>query len=214
MTKTFWLQNPKILVEHLEFWPQQNMSFDSKLNAISRLVILLSIIGYLYTKNIQIIITALITLGIIIFIYQQRNSLKKEGFELRNINSNKNVFYESSKNNPLGNVLLPEIHDNPTRNEAPPSFSNNIHKNINDNVKKMVKEQNPDIENIDERLFNDLGDKVEFHNSMIHFNSNPSTQIPNDQNAFAKFCYGDMPSCKMGDKMSCAQKVGSYLAEN
>ena len=214
MSETFWLQNPKILLAYAEFWPQENMSFERKLNAITRLIIVLSLLGYLYTRNRLILLTCLITLGIIIFIYNQRQSLNKEGFNLREVKPDANIFYESSAQNPLGNVLLPEINDNPKRNEAPPSFSNNIHKNINENVKKMVQSQNPDIENIDERLFNDLGDNVQFHNSMIPFNSNPSTQIPNDQNAFAHFCYGNMPSCKTGDKMACAQKVGSYLAEN
>ena len=36
----------------------------------------------------------------------------------------------------------------------------------------------------------------------------------NDQNAFAKYCYGDMPSCKAGDSVACNQATGSYLPEN
>ena len=60
----------------------------------------------------------------------------------------------------------------------------------------MVSECHPDFPDIDKKLFRDLGDNIEFHNSMIPFNSNPNTEIPNDQNAFAKFCYGDMPSFK------------------
>ena len=78
----------------------------------------------------------------------------------------------------------------------------------------MIQDQHPDFPDMKDKLFKDLGDSVEFHNSMIPFNSNPSTQIPNDQNAFAKFCYGDMPSCKSGDDIACLQKAGAYLPEN
>ena len=36
---------------------------------------------------------------------------------------------------------------------------------------------------------------------MRQFHTMPNTKIPNDQNAFAKFCYGDMKSCKDGDDL-------------
>ena len=45
MTETFWLQNPKILLAHAEFWPQENMTFERKLNAITRLIIILTLLG-------------------------------------------------------------------------------------------------------------------------------------------------------------------------
>jgi hypothetical protein len=40
---------------------------------------------------------------------------------------------------------------------------------------------------------------------MRNFYSTPNTTIPNDQKAFAEFCYGDMISCKEGNPIACAQ---------
>ena len=174
---------------------------------------MLSVIGFAYTKNIRILIAGIITLCIIVFLHQQRNQAiiddVKEGFTMQDLLPNN--YYNSNSKNPLGNVLLPEIHDDPNRKEAPPAFSN---EEINKNTQKMVQEQHPDFPDMDERLFKDLGDSFEFHNSMIPFNSAPNTQIPNDQNAFAKFCYGDMPSCKAGDDVACLQRNGAYLPSN
>ena len=109
---------------------------------------------------------------------------------------------------------MPEIQFDPKRKSAAPAFSVPVHHEINENVKKMVQEQNSGISNIDEKLFKDLGDSVVFDNSMRQFTSNPATEIPNDQNAFAKYCYGDMPSCKAGDNIACTQATGSYLPKN
>ena len=48
MTNTFWTSNPGILVNKdslLDLWPTANMDQNSKLNAISRLIILLTVVG-------------------------------------------------------------------------------------------------------------------------------------------------------------------------
>ena len=49
----FWFQHPNVLFKEFELWPKENMMFNEKLNAISRLVILLTIIGFLYTQNMR-----------------------------------------------------------------------------------------------------------------------------------------------------------------
>ena len=92
------------------------------------------------------------------------------------------------------NVSLPEIKYNPKRKPAAPSFNPEVEKDINKKAGNV---------GIDPRLFKDLGDKLDFENSMRQFHSTPNTSIPNDQEAFAKFCYGDMPSCKDGDSLQC-----------
>ena len=213
MSEKFWFQHPDELIKDFEFWPRESMGFEKKLNAISRLVILLSCLGYIYTNNIQILIVGLATLGVIIFLHQQKITLReKEGFTMPTESTKS--FYTPSSKNPLSNVLLTEIHDDPNRNIAPPAFAPKVHKDINEDVQQMVQDQHPDFPEMKDKLFKDLGDSVDFHNSMIPFNSNPATQIPNDQNAFAKFCYGDMPSCKAGDDVACLQNTASYLPEN
>lgn len=216
MSEEFWFQHPSVLVKDFEVWPKESMDFKTKLNAISRLIIILTVIGYLYTMNINILIVGLVTLGVIVFLYEEKQKLnKEEGFTIRDIVPNTDaVYYNPSSKNPLSNVLLTEIRDNPHRKEAPPAFDPPTHDEINNDVQQMVQDQHPDFPGMKDKLFKDLGDSVDFHNSMIPFNSNPATQIPNDQNAFAKFCYGDMPSCKAGNDIACLQNAGAYLPEN
>ena len=97
------------------------------------------------------------------------------------------------------NVLLPEINDNPDRKPAAPSFNRNVERKINE------KTIGPDS-----RLFLDLGDSISFEQSMRNFYSTPNTKVCNDQTSFAKFCYGDMPSCKEGNELQCTKNNQRY----
>ena len=51
----------------------------------------------------------------------------------------------------------------------------------------------------------DLGDSINFEQSMQRFYTTANSRVANDQTAFAKFCYGDMPSCKEGDGLQCVK---------
>ena len=203
MKSEFWIKSPGelIRVDNIsDLWPTKNMGFSMKLNAISRLIIVISLFGFLITKNATILVLALVTLGIIVILYYNKKN-KNETFS--NIINNKNNthlnpsnFYNSNWKNPFGNVLLPEINENPNRKMAPPAFDTNIKNTIDTNTKNMVKELNNSNETIDKRLFADIGDNFQFDQSMISFNSNPITTVPNDQKGFAEYCYGNMSSCK------------------
>ena len=59
------------------------------------------------------------------------------------------------------------------------------------------------------KLFNDLGDKFQFEQSMRQFYSTANTRVPNNQKDFAQFCYGNMASCKEGDEFMCEKNSGS-----
>ena len=218
---SFWLNNPNVLIDQreiMDLWPTQNMSFNEKLNAVSRLVILLCLVGFILTRELKIFVSGLVTLGVLVFLYYVKRD-DKEGFisaynygDPRNplINQlqpndfenkkdfifNNDNFYKLTSKNPLGNVLLPEIGDTPDRKPAPPTFDNTVENVVNKETMQMSQDLHPSISQLDKRLFQDLGDKFEFENSMIQFNTMPSTTIPNAQGAFAEFCYGNMESCK------------------
>jgi hypothetical protein len=200
MTSTFWLNNPNILFKSDEIsniWPSAEMAFEAKLNSITRLVILLTILGYLITQNSKIILSGIITLGAIILLYKLKNKKNsKEGFtnaELYTIL--KTDFTEPTVKNPVMNVLLPEINDNPLRKEAAPAFNPMVEASINETTKQFVI-NNFNDPSIEERLFNDLGDNFTFDQSMRTWNTMPSTTVPNDQKSFTDFCYGDMIACR------------------
>jgi len=113
--------------------------------------------------------------------------------------------------NPLMNVLLTEINDNPNRNSAAPAYNKIVEQDINTSTEKMVSNNfEPDNNNIDKRLFKDLGDAFEFDRVQNNFYATPNTKIPNDQDAFAQFCYGDMISCKENNGLACVRDNPRY----
>ena len=224
-TTPFWLNEPTILFNKkyiTEIWPNSNMSNMEKLNAISRFVILASLLGYLITLNIGMIFVCVITLAVIAVLYHvQSNKAKEDEMAKEKPSKIKESFINSvmynevkddytnpKQNNPMMNVLLPEISYNPTRNEAAPAFNAEVEKKINNNTKEYVvdttfsDESSKQKEYIKRKLFSDLGDSYTFDHSMRNFYTNPNTTIPNDQAGFANFCYGDMISAKEGNEFA------------
>lgn len=218
MQSTFWLNDPTILFNKDkigEIWPTKGMSSDEKLNAVTRLVIVLTILGYLVTSNMRVAITGIVTLVAIVILRTLKkndssNVLKnvEEGFtNLSPSELDQIQFERPTEKNPMMNVLLPQIQDRPDRPAAAPAFNPTVVKEINAATQEMVVNNFDDKTGIDERLFRDLGDSFNFDRSMIHFNATPNTQIPNDQKSFAEFCYGDMISCKEGNANACTQSM-------
>ena len=76
LANTLWLNNPTILFDKnaiTQLWPMENMTREQKINAITRLVILLTLIGFLFLNNIKILITGIIALLILLFTYYVLN---------------------------------------------------------------------------------------------------------------------------------------------
>ena len=118
----------------------------------------------------------------------------------------KRVFFDTPKaNNPYNNVLITDIVDNPNKLPALPAYYPETEKEILDKTKEAIQKMNPTFPNMAEKLFASLDDHFEFEQSARQFYSNPSTTIPNDQGAFAEFCYGEMISCKEGNMFACAR---------
>jgi hypothetical protein len=260
-----WVSDPFALLDknHIhELWPKEGTSIESKLNAGSRLVIILSILGYLFTMNINFFIIGFITLAVIGGLYTVNSGTsrignagvsentdesmsplkKKEGFSSNRSPSDfenpkpresygrdrnnvpiSGTFVSPNKSNPLMNVLLPEIQDNPDRGGAMPAFVPKVEENINETAKQFIstnfdaskrdlisssganesdERESRDIYN---KLFSNLGDNFEFDQSMRNFYATANTRVNNDQRAFAEFCYGDMVSCKEGDEFACSR---------
>jgi hypothetical protein len=226
----FWLSEPTILFnkKHItDIWPNSTMTNMEKLNAISRFVILASLLGYLITLNIGLIFVCIITLGVIAILYHVQSNKSKDGEKTKDsptkvkenftnsilYNEVKDEYTNPKQNNPMMNVLVPEVIYNPTRNEAAPAFNAEVEKKINNNTKDYVvettfsDESSKQKEYIKRKLFSDLGDSYMFDHSMRNFYTNPSTTIPNDQEGFANFCFGDMISAKEGNEFALARHM-------
>jgi len=210
MIITFWSNDPSILFNKefiFELWPTSNMFYEQKLNAITRLVILLSLLGFIFTNTINIIVVCVITLISIYILYKltkqsNANKIINEGFCTNNSKQIINPvtlqsvidteFKEGTKKNPFSNVLLTDIMDNPDKKPAPPSFNPEVDENITRNIKKGVQFMNSGINNTNKQLYGDLWENFELDQSNRAFFSTANTRVTNDQSAFAQFLYNDL----------------------
>ena len=223
MTIQFWSNDPTILFNKeyiFELWPTTSMCYEQKLNSISRLIILLTILGYILTMSKRVIVVGLLTLMVIFILYNMRKqkltkdileNFEVQGNEVTGLFDNKpksyinpvtldavlrTEFKEGNKKNPFSNVLLPQIMDEPERKAAPPSFNVDCDEDITKNVKRAVQMMNPGIKNTNKQLFGDLWQQFQLDQSNRIFYSTPNTRVTNDALAFGNFLYGDMPSAK------------------
>ncbi len=236
MTTQIWTKDPTVLLNKdsiFELWPTSSMCFEAKINSITRLILFLSILGFLVTGKIRVILIGLGTIAAIAILYSNRKSklidevIPMEGFENNsgdNLNKSskggekiinpenleefvKDEFKIGDKKNPFSNVLLPEISYDPHRKSAPPAFNVDIDEDIRKNTKRMVQYLNPGIKNTNKQLFSSLTDNFDLDNSLRVWNATPNTRIANDQSAFAQFLYGDMYSAKQSDAEGAMMRV-------
>jgi hypothetical protein len=231
----FWAEDPNVIFSPpylFELFPSSNMTYAQKLNAISRLVLILSVIGFLYSRNIRLLLISAITLGAIYLLYKnektQENKNEKNKATLENFDSSpalltlssnnvdisklniRDTFDSTDSSNPFSNVLNSDFDLNPHKKPAPPAYNSIVNDNIVSQAKQLVVDANPDQPDIADKLFKDLGDQYMFEQSLRPFNSNPSTTIPNDQQAFSEFCYGSMISCKENNMFACARNLARH----
>ena len=61
-TTSFWSSDPNVLLYAVELYPASSMSFEQKLNAITRGVIVLSIIALIWSLDIRFLIVLMFTI--------------------------------------------------------------------------------------------------------------------------------------------------------
>jgi hypothetical protein len=184
---TFWIHDYTVLFkkEHLQMWPQESMSVSEKLNTITRIVIVMTILGFAVTQSLNIVWAGLFT--IIAIVLYERGLSGKELFGQLSTPTTK-----PTATNPLMNVLLPELNGNPNRAPAE-AYNETTETKIMDSVKTLLH---------DPRIYAGRTNEMELEYSMRNFYTTASTTIPNDQKGFSEFCYGNMSSRKDGtDKL-------------
>ena len=162
MNISFWSNDPTILFNKdflFELWPTSNMCYEQKLNAITRLIILITLLGYILTMSIRILLAGFVTL-VVIFIYYKMRKQKitkemiEEGFSLlpdedyNDISDNYNRHGIAGKTiiNPvtLDEVVRDEFKEGNKRNP----FSNVLLTEIMDDPQRKAAPPsfNPDID--------------------------------------------------------------------
>jgi len=236
MTIQFWSNQPTILFNKeyiFELWPTTDMCYEQKLNAITRLIILLTILGYMLTMSMKILGVGAITILIIFVLFTMRKqkitkAMMNEGFKIQEDqqamvqNSSyvnpvtldsvlRSEFKGGNRKNPFSNVLLPQINEDPERKAAPPSFNVDVDEDITRNVKKAVQMMNPGIKDTNKQLFGDLYQEFELDQSNRQFFTTPNSRVTNDQGAFAEYLYNDL---KFSAKESTPEGAFARVQDN
>ena len=229
----FFAENPNVLLNPsylTEFFPSDDMSYNQKLNAITRMIIVVTAVVFFVTQTVRSLIFGILTIGVVYLVhYYHDQERKKDAFTgLDGQNSDNDpalsalgkdadsllispveVFDKPTAENPFSNVLITDVTGNPNKKPAPPAYNDQINQNILAAAKDAVIRANPGQSDISDKLFKDLGEQMTFEQSMRQFYSNPATTTPDDQKAFAEFCYGSMISCAEGNKFACARNASA-----
>jgi len=208
------------------------MCYEQKLNSITRLVILITILGYILTMSERVLLVGGLTLAVVFVLFNMRKQkitkeMLNEGFHVQGNEVTgmfdkkpasyvnpvtldsvlKSEFKEGTKKNPFSNVLLTQINDDPERKSAPPSFNVDVDEDITKNIKRAVQMMNPGIKNTNKQLYGDLFQEFELDQSNRAFFSTANTRVENDQSAYAQFLFGTMPSAKESSPEANMQRV-------
>ena len=230
-TEKFWIHDIGVLFRSdfiTRMIPSAEMTSIEKYNAITRFVILFTIIGFVVSRNTTTLLTGITTIvAIIVLNYTQAGRLtNSEGFGgiatsealrvARERTLDPAIFTQPTPENPAMNVMPADIYDTPGRPSAAPASNPDISDRIESAVKDLSvrgrRENNNDPDpKLDPRLYQDMEDQREFEHSMRVFHPTANTQIPDDQGKFADFLYGNMTSCKSGDGVACMRNNQRHI---
>ena len=237
MSTPFWLNQPTILFNKKYLttnFLETKMTLEEKFNTITKLVLILTILGFIFSQNFQLIFIGVLTIAIITAIYyRKKKKFIEERTESSSIQENfsnngrgkreakmqlkellQNGYYPINKKNPFGNVLLTEINSNPNRPSAAPAFNPEVYDEINNSVKRQTQMLNPSIDGTNKQIYGDLYENYNLDNSMMRFYTTANTRVANDQGAYGEWLYGNMPSAKEDNIEGNIQRVKDNLRYN
>lgn len=215
----FWLNDPSVLfnVNSIkDFWPNNEMSKNKKFNAITRLLLLIIVTFYISNRCIKFLCIGVTTLAMVTLVYYI-NIKDREYFTNKKCECKENMnATQSTVNNPMSNLLLPEIKDNPNKKQSEKAFGCKNTTKIEENVKDMIcnvsfKDENQD--EIKKKLFSNVGDNFNLDRSMTQFYAVSDNTVSNDREEFQNWLYGNMPSCKDQDPIACLKKSFRHIPD-
>ena len=181
MTIQLWSNEPTILFNKeyiFELWPTTYMCYEQKLNAITRLIILLCILGYILTSSTRILVVGFVTLLIIhiLFIFKKQKITKEmlsEGFNTQDKENRQENRQERQNNikenfdsytNPvtLENVLKSNFKEGTRKNP----FSNVLLTQIVDNPERKSAPPSFNVD-VDEDITKNVKKAVQMMNPEI-----------------------------------------------
>jgi predicted GTPase len=231
MSIPFWINQPTILFNKkylTDLFPSKNMTLEEKFNAITKFVLVLTVLGFIFSQNLQIIFIGILTIAIVTAIYYRKRKQyieerTQENFTNNKEQENENIqlkeilkdgYHPNNKKNPFGNVLLTDINSNPDRPSAAPSFNPEVYNKINNAVKKQTQMLNPTIDETNKQIYGDLYENYNLDKSLMRMYTTANTRVANDQGAFSQWLYGNMPSSKEDNIEGNIQRVKNNVRYN
>ena len=183
---TVWFDDPTELFKKskvLQFWPSANQPGDERINSSTRFIMYLSTVLYLVNRDPRVFVLAAMVIGTMYVIYKMghikaAHPLGKPAADCQT----------PTENNPMANVLLSDYTEDPNRPSACyyPTVSGEVSSLLDDTFPYDSGRSRSPLPKYQKKF------------GARQFFSNPATMIPNDQTAFAEFCYGKKfrPMCR------------------
>lgn len=184
----FWLENPVVLFTNFcKFSPFNkitNKTFAKNMNSYTRLILIIILVLFAITKNINYVLIGIFLIVIIIIFYY---SFKKDSFDdissrlnYEKLPLRKSDYFDvnKAKNNPLKNVPQTEFDKYPKYLKST---------NSNSDMTKYI----------NGKMFQ-TAEQYIFDKETRQYYTMPNTSEPNDQTAFANWLYGTENICKEG----------------
>lgn len=223
----FWVNRPSILWQknHLtEFYPHRGLDYHAQYNALSRFVIYLGVLMYLYSGDLSSFIITFLGLLLVAWLWRlnlkdsqllggQSNCNGNGGQEPANkgsrsrggvANSNCTIFDSNTNTNSNSNSnsqCQGPTRENPFMNILVTDYVNHPHRKpacslLNREIQSEVR----DLYN--DRLYLEVDDIWEKRNGQREFITQPNTTIPNDQEGFARWLF-DNPNHSCRENYIC-----------
>ena len=183
---TVWFNDPTELFKKskvLQFWPSANQPGDERINSSTRFIMYLSTVLYLVNRDPRVFVLAAMVIGTMYVLYKTGHIKAAHPF-----NKPTADCQTPTEDNPMANVLLSDYTEDPNRPAAC------YYPTVSDEVSSLLDDTFP----YDSGRSRSPLPKYQKKFGARQFFSNPATMIPNDQTAFAEFCYGKKfrPMCR------------------
>ena len=198
MSEKIWYQDIRSFItetNYNKFFPSKDMTFVEQLNSLLRFSLYFSVVIFILRKDTNIFFVPIFMAGFtyLLLSVDTKNKVKERFFidskDMTIDKDTKKLCVKPTKDNPFMNVLISDYANNTQRKQAC-----DISK---PNVKKKVKQM------FSNNLYRDVSDIYDKNASDRNYYTMPSTEIPNNQEAFAKYLYGQGKSCKDGNGNKC-----------
>ena len=206
MEEVFWFNDISILYKNCYiFLPSTNFSLIKNLNAIVRFFILYSVLCFVVYQDTDVFLPLLLVMVISIVLYYIRGYIK-EPYENLVGNHNSSKFQPIIKNSKVEEVIKTSTPNNPMMNINVMDYNNNKNIKIDETITDEIKDKN-----LNNDLFNDIGDMSNKNMLERNFYTNPINTVPNDQTSFAKWLYDSGPTCKENTSV-CVNTIPERLS--